>query len=47
MVRPTSRGLAFAATAKTAVLAIEDELTMVLGERRMNGLKADLTANPG
>jgi len=46
VVRLTSRGLAFAAAAKTAVLAIEDELTMVLGERRMNGLKADLTAIP-
>ena len=46
VVRLTSRGLAFAAAAKTAVLAIEDELTGVLGERRMNGLKADLTAIP-
>jgi len=46
VVRLTSRGLAFAAAAKTAVLAIEDELTMVLGERRINGLKADLTAIP-
>ena len=34
------------AAAKTAVLAIEDELTMVRGERRINGLKADLTAIP-
>jgi DNA-binding MarR family transcriptional regulator len=46
VVRLTGRGMAFAAAAKSAVLAIEDELTMVLGERRMARLKADLTAIP-
>jgi hypothetical protein len=44
--RLTGRGLAFAAAAKTALLAIEDELTTILGERRMTRLKADLTAIP-
>ena len=46
VVRLTSRGLAFAAAAKSAVLAIEDELAMILGERRLARLKADLTVIP-
>ena len=46
VVRLTDRGLAFAAATKSAVLAIEDELTMILGERRMTRLQADLRAIP-
>ena len=46
VVRLTDRGLAFAAAVKSAVLAIEDELTMILGERHMTRLKADLRAIP-
>jgi DNA-binding MarR family transcriptional regulator len=46
VVRLTDRGLVFAAAVKAAVLAIEDELTIILGERRMTRLKADLTAIP-
>jgi DNA-binding MarR family transcriptional regulator len=46
VVRLTDRGLAFAAAVKAAVLAIEDELTMILGERRMTRLRTDLTAIP-
>ena len=46
VVRLTDRGLAFAAATKSAVLAIEDELTMILGERRMTRLRTDLTAIP-
>ena len=45
-VHLTERGLALAAAAKSAILAIEDELTMMLGERRLTRLKADLTAIP-
>jgi DNA-binding MarR family transcriptional regulator len=46
VVRLTDRGLAFAAAVKAVVLAIEDELTMIFGERHMTRLKADLTAIP-
>jgi DNA-binding MarR family transcriptional regulator len=46
VVRLTDRGLAFAAAAKSAVLAIEDELTMILGEPRMTRLMEDLIAIP-
>ena len=46
MVHLTDRGLAFAAAAKSAVLAIEDELTMILGEPRMTRLMEDLIAIP-
>ena len=46
VVRLTDRGLAFAAAVKSAVLAIENELTMILGERHMTRLKADLRAIP-
>lgn len=46
VVRLTDRGLELAAAAKSAVLAIEDELTKILGERRMAALTADLTTIP-
>jgi DNA-binding MarR family transcriptional regulator len=46
VVRLTDRGLDFAAAVKSAVLAIEDELAMILGERRLTRLKADLAAIP-
>lgn len=46
VVRLTERGLAFSAAAKSAVLAIEGELAMILGERHLTRLKADLTAIP-
>lgn len=46
VVRLTDRGLAFAAAGKSAVLAIEDELTMILGKPRMTRLMEDLIAIP-
>jgi DNA-binding MarR family transcriptional regulator len=46
VVRLTERGLAFAAAAKSAVLAIEGELARILGERHLTRLKADLTVIP-
>ena len=46
VVHLTGRGLEFSAAAKSAVLAIEAELTGILGEQRMADMTADLIAIP-